>query len=99
MIRVVIVNRFYPPDPAITGVSAQELAAFLTQSVPEASVRIVASIAKYAGGRASDSRTQEVQRVRSWYHGKRKIPRLFASLVEGAELASRATRDADVVIS
>src|SRR5207247_1702563 len=41
--RIAIVNRFFPPDPAITGQSARELADFLRSRLPEARVRVYAT--------------------------------------------------------
>ncbi len=99
MISVSIVNRFYPPDPAITGVSAQELAEFLAAEIPEARVHAFASRARYSGGRVADHGGIEVTRIRSFYDGSHKLLRLAASLFEGFRLALAATRHADVVIS
>lgn len=99
MITISIVNRFYPPDAAVTGVAAAELAEFLRRQLPQAQVRIFATRARYAGGQATQAGSVDVERIRSWYDGTRKLPRLLASLLEGLQLALRATRGADVVIS
>jgi hypothetical protein len=60
---------------------------------------VYASQARYAGGQAAAGGGATVTRVRSWYDGTRKLPRLAASLVEGFRLALAATRDTDLVIS
>lgn len=98
-LTIAVVNRFYPPDPAITGVSAQELVEFLRRRLPQAEIRVHATRARYAGGQARVADQAGVSRVRSWYDGQRKLPRLLASLVDGLRLALAATRGSDVVIS
>lgn len=95
-----IINRFYPPDPAITGLSAQELALVISREYPQARLTVYATGARYTGGReVGDSSSSSVKRVRSWYSGTQKVLRLAASLLEGIRLAVVATRDVDVVIS
>jgi len=100
VIRIAIVNRFFPPDPAITGQSARELGDFLRRRIPDAAIRVYATEAEYGGGRVSSEQPQhDVRRLRSWYSGKQKLLRLAASLHDGFRLAWMASRDADIVIS
>lgn len=99
MISISVVNRFYPPDKAVTGVSAQELVEFLRRQIPGARVRVHATRARYAGGQQRAANEDGIHRLSSWYDGKRKVLRLLASLVEGFRLARAATRNTDVVIS
>jgi hypothetical protein len=98
--RVAVVNRFYPPDNAITGVSAAELVAILAERLPQAEFRVFASAARYAG--VVDSRNTGPARVEriatNGSHGG-PLRRLGTSLVEGRALARRALSWADTVIS
>jgi hypothetical protein len=100
MTCIAIVNRFFPPDTAITGQLACELADFLCKRMPDAKICIVSTGAKYGGGqKKSEEVPHEVRRLRSWYDGKRKLLRLASSLYDGLRLAWIATRNADTVIS
>lgn len=99
LISISVVNRFYPPDQAVTGVSAQEMVEYLRQQIPGSCVRVHATRARYPGGQARAPNEAGVHRVSSLYDGKRKLLRLLASLAEGFRLAEAATRNADIVIS
>ena len=98
--RVAVVNRFYPPDAAITGVSAAELVAALVERLPHAEFRVFASAARYAGGiQRGDIGPVTVDRISSARLPGGKLGRLANSLAEGRALARRAVAWADVVIS
>ena len=100
MLRIAIVNRFYPPDPAMTGVAARELADELAAALPGVDVQIVATSARYAGGRPPAETTgRRVHRIRSFYAGRHALLRLLSSLADGYRLADWAARHADIVIS
>jgi len=100
MKRVAIVNRFFPPDPAVTGESARELADFLKTRFPGIDVRILATKAKYAGGReVAACSHHHVDRLGTYYSGTNKAFRLASSIYDGIRLAWTATREADLVIS
>src|SRR5262245_52809461 len=100
VIRVAVVNRFCPPDPAITGQSAYELAEHIAATIPNAEVSVYATEAQYAGGRVETrGHCIQVHRIRSLYYGSRKMLRLVSSLFDGIRLARDATRHADIVIS
>ena len=91
-----IVNRNYPPDPGVTGHAAAELASFLTAH--GIGVTAVSVAGRYAGGVTGGDGGSDVARVRvpAIYDGKRALPRLAASLIEGRSL-SRGLRDGVVI--
>ena len=98
MLRVALINRFFPPDPAVTGWSAQELVRYLGRHVPDLEVRVLAGSGRYRGGlRQVDS--AHVRRISSLPLGGHGPLRLMASLWDGYRLAKRAVLWADVVIS
>jgi hypothetical protein len=83
----VILNRNYPPDPGVTGHAAAELARFMTESGIRVTAASVAG--RYAGGVSGGDGGADVERIRvpAIYDGKRALPRLIASLIEGRALA------------
>ena len=95
-----LVNRFYPPNPSITGHAAAELAGFLSA----AGIRVtsVSVDGRYSGGvSGSDGSSHgggEVARVGlpAVCESRRALPRLAGALVEGWALAR--TLDRGVVI-
>ncbi|MBI1320955.1 MAG: hypothetical protein GC168_18670 [Candidatus Hydrogenedens sp.] len=98
--KIGVINRFYPPDPAPTGLAAAELVGFLCQRLPAASLTVYATKARYAPGCAEvTDGAARVVRLPSLYDGKASLPRLAASLFEGRALARRATKDCDLVIA
>lgn len=100
MKTLAVVNRFYPPDPAITGNAAHELAAALGQRLPDVRVRAYCTATPYEGG---DVRVvaggAHVVRLFSRAGRGSRVARLFLSLLDGWRLARRASGDADAVIS
>ncbi|MET4700515.1 hypothetical protein ABIE65_003555 [Constrictibacter sp. MBR-5] len=101
--RIALVNRFCPPDPAPTGLAMAELAADLAAAMPEAEVRIFTTGGSYRNGgdvAATDiDGCVGVTRVPPVGFGARGVGRLVASLIDGRRLAARATAWADTVIS
>lgn len=91
-----IVNRHYPPDPGVTGHAAAELARFL--SAEGIGVTVASVAGRYAGGVAGGDGGVDVAQVRvpAIYDGKRSLPRLAASLIEGRSLC-RGLRDGVVI--
>jgi hypothetical protein len=99
--KIAIINRFAPPDPAITGASALELAEVLQEALPQAVVRLFATTSNYGSGVArstSPGTRVDIHRLKG-ARGKQGIARLYASLLDGWRLANAATRWADIVIS
>jgi hypothetical protein len=89
--RCAILNRNYPPNSGITGCSAYELAAYLNEHGVE--VHIVTAGGNYQGGVHTEKSNQSVtiHHVRKVYDGKNKILRLVGSLIEGRNMAIKAT--------
>lgn len=92
-LRVTIVNKNYPPNPGITGESANELALWLIQKGHK--VKIIHTDGQYAGGGHTTQPSGEVFSIRSVYDGKNKIIRLFASFIESYRLIKKAKTDGE----
>lgn len=101
MTRLVIVNRFFPPDSAITGHAAHELAMALRKRLPQLEIDILACAARYRGGVTAQAREEEfsVRRVSSLSLLDSNAARFVASLADGYRLARAAAASADIVIS
>jgi len=100
--RLGLVNRFYPPDPAPTGIEAQILAGHLVQALPDASVTVFTTTARYRRNRSREAPITpgiRVVRLASSDLGRAPLPRLLGSLIDGYRLARQASRSCDLVIS
>ena len=86
--RCVILNRNYPPNPGVTGASANELAQHLIAQGID--VHIVSTKGQYAGGGTNTSGYGKVHLVGSLYSGKQKILRLVSNLLEGFLMMRKA---------
>lgn len=100
MIKIAIVNRYFPPSKASTGDLAREFAEKMVRLFPEDEVIIVATDAEYKGG-WSDGRSipTKVQRTTSYYDGSSQLLRFISGIFEGRQLAKKAFQEADVVLS
>jgi hypothetical protein len=100
MIKIAIVNRYFPPSKASTGDLAREIAEKMVQLFPKDQVIIIATDAEYKGG-WSDGKTipTEVQRISSYYDGSSQALRFISGLIEGRTLAKKAFQEADIVLS
>lgn len=100
-LRVALVNRFFPPDPSVTGEAAAELADYLAAHMPSLAIHVFSTRARYSHGTPlrAELNAHRVTRVASFYDGRNKLLRLAASLLDGWRLARAAVRDADIVIS
>ena len=99
MKRLAIVNAFYPPDLAFTGVSASRLVDQLRAAMPELEVSVFATDQAYRGGSVSVAHGHHVERIHASYRGANRLLRLIGSLWDGWRLARRACRAADMVIA
>lgn len=98
--RIAVINRFAPPDRAVTGLAALELAELLQDALPGAQVRLFATTAVYGGKPGSfDKLAVGIERLPAASIGSGNAARLAESLVDGFRLARSATRWADLVIS
>ena len=86
--RCLILNRNYPPNPGVTGASADELAQYLISQGIE--VHIVSTKGQYAGGGSTEPGHGQVHLVSSLYSGKQKILRLISNLLEGFLMVKKA---------
>ena len=86
--RCVILNRNYPPNPGVTGASANELALHLIALGID--VHIVSTKGQYAGAGTNTSGHGKVHLVGSLYSGKQKILRLVSNLLEGFLMMRKA---------
>ena len=99
MMRLAIVNAFYPPDRAFTGISASRLVEHLCTAIPELEVSVFATDQSYHGGSVALSSGHRIERIKAGYRGSNRLLRLAGSLWDGWRLARRACRDADLVIA
>ncbi len=99
MKRVAIVNAFYPPDRAFTGISASRLVEHLCAAIPQLEVSVFATDQSYRGGSVAVSHGHHVERISASYRGSHRLLRLAGSLWDGWRLARRACREADLVIA
>lgn len=97
--RLAIVNSFYPPDRAITGLSAHSLARRMRDTIPGLEVRVFATNGVYRKAARTGAGVAGVERICSSYRGSIALLRLGASLWDGIRLARRACRYGDVVIA
>lgn len=86
--RCIILNRNYPPNPGVTGASADELAQYLIAQGVD--VLIVTTKGQYAGGGGQSQGHGRVHLVNSFYSGKQKILRLASNLLEGFLMMRKA---------
>jgi len=87
-VRCIILNRNYPPNPGVTGASADELAQYLISQGVE--VHIVSTKGQYAGGGSNLPGHGQIHLVISLYSGKQKILRLISNLLEGFLMMRKA---------
>ena len=98
--KIAVVNKYFPPDLAITGTSAYEFVSFLKARLPDAECRVFATSGKYRGGLAATATDNaNVDRLPTVPLPPGRLWRFWLSLWEGMQLASRAVRWADVVVS
>lgn len=98
-IRVVILNRYYPPDLSPTGQAAQRLAEALVGAGFH--VTVVATDAAYSHGAGVDiaNPSVDILRLRSFYDGRNPILRLASSLIDGWRMMRTAVRRADAIVA
>ncbi|MEI6986389.1 MAG: hypothetical protein WCK65_09680 [Rhodospirillaceae bacterium] len=100
-VKIAVINRFYPPDPAPTGRAAQSLVQSLTTELPGCEITVYTTRGVYDRRPTAGQAAAGVSLVTipALYQGKQPILRLLSSVVEGLRLAYLATRRADLVIS
>ena len=88
-LKIVIVNRNYPPGAGVTGESACRLARYL-ETHNNAQVTVVSCRSEYAGGGSQLAPEGDVRMIRSLYDGKNKVLRLLSTFVESYLLIKTA---------
>ncbi|MBF0450029.1 MAG: hypothetical protein HQK75_04955 [Candidatus Magnetomorum sp.] len=99
MKKIVIINRYYPPDPAISGHSACEMAQELSYREKNLNLMIRYIQAPYAGGRSSKAPVGYLGGMSSIYNGKNKILRFIGNFIEGYRLVRQSLPYADAIIT
>ncbi|MFN4090861.1 MAG: hypothetical protein ACK4QW_17710 [Alphaproteobacteria bacterium] len=100
--RIALVNRFCPPDPAPTGRAMADLAVDLAAMLPGATIRLFTTCGSYRDGETHPPRALAgvvVTRIPAARLGRGRPARLAAGLIDGRRLATLACGWADTVIS
>lgn len=97
--KVVLINRYYPPNKSVTGASAFELAQFL-KGKEKLEVSTVSIQAKYKGNKAKKEGLENAHYLQAIYQGQNKILRFIFNFLEGYQLVKKAiSLKADVIIT
>jgi len=99
MRNIFVLNRYYPPNPAVTGESASNLVDHLVKELPDARITVIHVEAPYSGGGEGKQPDVTLKSIKSFYHGKNKLLRFLANAIEGRRLLGIALEHADLVIS
>ncbi|ETR66861.1 MAG: group 1 glycosyl transferase, partial [Candidatus Magnetoglobus multicellularis str. Araruama] len=99
MKQIIIINRYYPPNPAISGHSACEMVKALSHRNKDLRFLVRYIHAPYAGGLSSQISAGILGGMTSIYNGKNKILRFLGNFVEGYRLVRLSLPYADAIIS
>jgi len=94
-----IVNRYYPPNPAVTGEEASKMAAYLLNCLAEVAVSIDYIDAPYLGGGSHMKPAGNLSALQPIYKGRNKLLRFLGNFLEGRRLIKTALAKADIIIS
>ena len=94
-----IVNRYYPPNPAVTGEDASKMAMHLLDRLADVTVTIDYIDTPYLGGGSHVKPIGNLAALRPVYRGRNKILRFLGNFVEGYRLIKNALATADIIIS
>jgi len=99
MKHIIVINRYYPPNPAISGHSACELVREISNRKKHLKLFVRYIHAPYAGGCASQLPAGIPVGISSIYNGKNKILRFIGNFVEGYRLIRLSLPYADAIIT
>jgi hypothetical protein len=99
MKKIVIINRYYPPNPAISGHSACEMVQEISNRKKNLKMLVRYIHAPYAGGRANQKPAGFPGGMTSIYNGKNKILRFIGNFIEGYRLIRLALPYADAILT
>jgi len=99
MKQIVIINRYYPPSPAISGHSASEMVREISSRKEKFRMFVRYIHAPYAGGRVSEESAGIPGGINSIYNGKNKVLRFVGNFIEGYRLVRLALPYADAIIT
>ena len=91
LVRVTLINGNFPPSQGPTGAYANELVQHL-QASGRFAVSVITLTTGYNGIGGDLEGAGKVHRLKSFYAGKSKIPRLLNSLVSGYRMISKAKK-------
>jgi len=94
-----IVNRYYPPNPAVTGEDASKMASHLLNGIDEAAVAVDYIDTPYLGGGSSVTPVGNLYPLQPVYQGRQKLLRFMGGFLEGRRLIKTALSKADIIIS
>jgi hypothetical protein len=97
--NISIIDRYYPPNPAISGEMACDMATHIIQSFPDVKVTAHYVDVSYLGGGSQMRVAGGLSSFRPLYAGRKKMPRLMSSLYEGHKLAANGLKGADLLIA
>jgi hypothetical protein len=99
MKNIVIINRYYPPNPAISGHSACEMVWEISKRKKQLKMLARFIHAPYAGGHLSQTPAGILGGLTSVYNGKNKILRFVGNFIEGYRLVRLSLPYADAIIT
>lgn len=94
-----IVNRYYPPNPAVTGEDASKMAAYLLDRLAHVSVTVDYIDTPYLGGGSHMTPAGNLSALPPVYQGRNKLLRFLGNFLEGQRLMKSALANADIIIS
>jgi len=99
ILRISLVNRYYPPNPSVTGQEASKLAGKISTLLNGSHIDVFHVKAPYGGGVAGGQVVGQPHPIASIYNGKVKLMRFFGNFLEGPRLLGKALDKTDLLIA